>query len=157
MAAADNANSSGAKVIANLAPYQSIQKNVFEKIDYLILNETEATQLSKDLDLANDAVETIAEHTACAVVKTLGARGIEAVDEQSKKFTLPGIKVESIDTVGAGDTFAGFLGAMLAKDNSLQNACKVANAAAAVACTKKGAQTAIPTMQDVVDLANQKR
>jgi len=46
---------------------------------------------------------------------------------------------------------------MLAKDNSLQNACKVANAAAAIACTKKGAQTAIPTMQDVVDLANQNR
>jgi len=157
VAATDNANSSGAKIVANLAPYQSIQKNVFEKIDYLILNETEATQLSKDLNLANDTVETIAEHTACAVVKTLGARGIEAIDEQSKRFTLPGIKVEAIDTVGAGDTFAGFLGAMLAKDNSLQNACKVANAAAAIACTKKGAQTAIPTMQDVVDLANQKR
>jgi len=42
---------------------------------------------------------------------------------------------------------------MLATGNSLQNACMVANAAAALACTRPGAQTAIPTMQDVVNFA----
>ena len=156
-AAAENARKSKAKIVANLAPYQKIEDATFNVIDYLILNETEAGQLSKDLKLKTDKVDEIASRTGCAVIKTLGAKGIEAIDEQSKQFTLPGISVDAIDTVGAGDTFAGFLGTMLDKGNSLQNACKVANAAAALACTKAGAQAAIPTMQDVIDLANRSK
>ena len=112
-AAAENARKSKAKIVANLAPYQKIEDATFNVIDYLILNETEAEQLSKDLKLKTDKVDEIASRTGCAVIKTLGAKGIEAIDEQSKQFTLPGIRVDAIDTVGAGDTFAGFLGTML--------------------------------------------
>ena len=97
---------------------------------------------------------SIAKKTACGVVKTLGEKGLVATDNQGHNFSLPGIEAEAIDTVGAGDTFAGFLGAMLEKGASLQNACKVANAAASLACTRAGAQTSIPTLQDVIDLAN---
>ena len=153
-AAASQARQHSARVVANLAPYRSLEKQFFTDIDYLILNELEAEQLAEDLSLNSATVADINAATHCAVVKTLGAKGIEAVDEQSRPFMLPGIKVKAIDTVGAGDTFAGFLGTMLSTGNSLQNACKVANAAAALACTKSGAQTAIPTIQDVIDLAN---
>ncbi len=154
VAAAHHAKQQGARVVANLAPYQPLEAGVFKDIDYLLVNETEADSLRRELGLASGTVESLAHKTGCSVVKTLGASGIEAIDEQSRVFTLPGIKVDAIDTVGAGDTFAGYLGTMLSQGNSLQNACKVANAAAALACTKPGAQTAIPTMQDVIDLAN---
>lgn len=154
IAAASHAAENGAKTIANLAPYQSLDQQFFKDIDYLILNESEAEQLAEDLSLNAATVTDINASTGCAVIRTLGANGIEAIDEQSRLFNLPGIKVNAIDTVGAGDTFAGFLGAMISSGNSLQNACKVANAAAALACTKPGAQTAIPTIQDVVDLAS---
>ncbi len=154
--AAARAKKCGASVVANLAPYHSLDKQFFTEVDYLILNQSEADQLAKDLQLNSATVEDIRVATDCAVIKTLGAEGIEAIDEQSRSFSLPGIKVDAIDTVGAGDTFAGFLGTLLSTGNSLQNACKVANAAAALACTKSGAQTAIPTIQDVVDLANSK-
>jgi len=153
-AAASHASQQGARVIANLAPYQSFDKQFFTAIDYLILNESEAEQLAEDLSLNAATVTDISAVTNCSVVRTLGANGIEAVDEESGLFSLPGIKVDAIDTVGAGDTFAGFLGTMLSTGNSLQDACKVANAAAALACTNSGAQTAIPTIQDVIALAN---
>ena len=153
-AAASHAKQCGAKTIANLAPYKPLDKQVFNDIDYLILNESEAEQLATDLDLNSVSVNDISRSTGCAVVRTLGVNGLEAVDEQSRSYSLPGIKVDAVDTVGAGDTFTGFLGAMLLTNNSLQNACKVANAAAALACTKTGAQAAIPTMRDVIDLAN---
>ncbi len=154
VAAAKHTKQAGGKVIANLAPYQSIESDLLDCVDYLLINETEAESLRQELGLTSATVENIASKTGCAVIKTLGAKGIEAIDHELRTFSLPGIKVEAIDTVGAGDTFAGFLGTMLAKGNSLQNACKVANAAAALACTKPGAQAAIPTMQDVIDLAN---
>jgi len=153
-AAAANAKQNGAKVVLNLAPYLPLDTEVFKSVDYLILNETEASQLSRHLGLQSDEVEAIAKITGCAVVRTLGANGIEAIDENARRIKLPGVKIDAVDTVGAGDTFAGFLGTMLSTGNSLQNACKVANAAAALACTKPGAQTAIPTMQDVVYLAS---
>lgn len=153
-AAAKHAKQHGAKTIANLAPYKSLDDIIFKDIDYLILNESESEQLAKDLHLKSNTVTDISSATNCAVIRTLGADGIEAIDEQSRTFSLPGIKIDAVDTVGAGDTFAGFLGAMLLTNNSVQNACKVANAAAAIACTNPGAQTAIPTMQDVIDLAN---
>ncbi len=154
IAAANYAKQKGTKVVVNLAPYQSLPASVFKDIDYLLINETEADSLSRDLGLESGTVTNIANGTGCSVVKTLGASGIEAFDEQSRTFTLPGIRVDAIDTVGAGDTFAGFLGTMLSQGNSLQNACKVANVAAALACTKPGAQAAIPTMQDVINLAS---
>ena len=153
-AAVKGAQRYNARTIANLAPYQSLDKSFYKDIDYLILNETEAEQLATDLNLASASVADISAATGSAVIRTLGTKGIEAIDEQSRSFTLPGIKVEAIDTVGAGDTFAGFLGAMLSTGNSLQNACKIANAAAALACTRSGAQAAIPTIQDVIDLAH---
>lgn len=154
-AAAAHAKKHKAQVVANLAPYQSLDETFFTYIDYLLLNETEAESLSKELHLDSASVTTIADKTGCAVIKTLGAKGIDAIDQQSRTFKLPGIQVQAVDTVGAGDTFAGFLGTMLSEGNSLQNACKVANAAAALACTKHGAQTAIPTMQDVRNLASE--
>lgn len=153
-AAANHARQNGARTMANLAPYHSVDKLFLKDVDYLILNESEAEQLAEDLSLSSATVSDISSATGCAVVRTLGAKGIEAIDEQSKPFNLPGIKIDALDTVGAGDTFAGFLGTMLSTGNSLQNACKVANAAAALACTKPGAQTSIPTIQDVVDLAH---
>jgi len=153
VAAAAHARQKGAKTVANPAPYQSLDKQFFKDIDYMILNESEAEQLAEDLSLNAATVAEISAATDCAVIRTLGANGIEATDEQSAPFNLPGIQVEAVDTVGAGDTFAGFLATMLATGNSLQNACMVANAAAALACTRPGAQTAIPTMQDVVNFA----
>lgn len=155
-AAARHARQSGGRTIANLAPYQSLNKQVLDDVDYLILNESEADQLANDLHLNASTVTEINQATGCAVVRTLGANGVEAIDKDSREFQLPGIAINAIDTVGAGDTFAGFMGTMLQSGNSLQNACKVANAAAALACTKSGAQSAIPTMQDVIDLANGK-
>ena len=155
--AASHAKKNKAKVILNTAPYQSIDKAVFKTIDYLIINETEAQLLASDLKLSDNRAKTIAAATGCSVIKTLGENGVEAVDERSEVFALPGINVDAVDTVGAGDTFAGFLGAMLGTTDSLQNACKVANAAAALACTKPGAQSAIPTLSDVKHLAGSKQ
>lgn len=160
IACAQKAHKAGAKVIANLAPYHSLPRNFFDCVDLLILNETEAELLSNDLDLpaiqpSDKSAEAlrIASTLQTQVIITLGSDGLVAVEQDRTVLKIPGLSIDPVDTVGAGDTFAGFLGAMLARGSSLQNACKIANAAAALACTKAGAQTAIPTLEELSETA----
>ena len=83
------------------------------------------------------------------VIVTLGAEGQWRGEDIH--FDVPTITVDAIDTVGAGDTFCGFLAASLSEGKSLEEALKIACAAGALACTKEGAQPAIPIRNDVMN------
>lgn len=145
--AAETASKQGATVIANLAPYQSMPAEFFTSVDILLVNETEAAQLAAELhlpDTADSIAITLSRSLDTTVVLTLGANGVIAASA-TDTIEIPGLSVDAIDTVGAGDTFAGYLGSRLEQGDSLEAACRTANLAAATACTKSGAQTAIPT------------
>lgn len=152
IAAATNASRQQATVIANLAPYQTLPADFFSFIDILLLNETEAQQLASDFTIEpgpNIAI-SIATLLKTTVVVTLGSSGVLVADQQKKSFSIAGKKIKSLDTVGAGDTFAGFLGAMIAQGKPLEECCEIANHAAAIACTRPGAQSAIPTLDELI-------
>ncbi len=57
---------------------------------------------------------------------------------------VPTLKVRPVDTVGAGDAFAGAFAAHLAGSADIVSALRYANCAAALATLKSGAQEAIP-------------
>jgi ribokinase len=148
-AAARAAHEQGAMVLANLAPYQTLPADSFAHIDVLLLNETEAQLLATDQNLTcagGDIARELSVRLQTTVVLTLGADGVVIANGADVK-SIPGIVIRAVDTVGAGDTFAGFLGSRLEHGDSLQQACETANRAAATACTKSGAQTAIPRME----------
>lgn len=151
IAAAKNAHNSHATVIANLAPYQTLPLKFFESIDILLINETEAAQLAADFSIAGneDLASDIANHLNTSVVLTLGSKGVIIIEKQGKPLSLAGLPITAVDTVGAGDTFAGYLGTMLAQGKKLTESCEIANKAAALACTKPGAQAAIPTIVEL--------
>lgn len=155
-AAATAAQQKGARVIASLAPYYTVPREFFGDVDVLLLNQTEAQLLCTDFDIDTSdgqITQAIAAKLGCSTVTTLGANGLRGFDAATDSaFELPGIKIDAVDTVGAGDTFAGYLGAMLDRGRSLQNCCKIANAAAAFACTKPGAQSAIPMIAELGQL-----
>lgn len=62
---------------------------------------------------------------------------------------MPAHRVEPVDTVGAGDTFCGYLAAGLDAGLSLESAVRRAAVAGSLACCKPGAQPAIPTRAEV--------
>ncbi|MCP4375061.1 MAG: hypothetical protein GY794_02600, partial [bacterium] len=70
---------------------------------------------------------------------------------------VPPYHVDIVDTTGAGDAFSGNLAVAVARGNSLANAARIANAAGALACTKFGAQTAIPTWDETHMLMEDQR
>ena len=57
---------------------------------------------------------------------------------------IPAKQVETVDTTGAGDVFCGAFSVYLSEKHSLTEAVEFANAAAAIAVTRIGAQSAIP-------------
>ena len=57
--------------------------------------------------------------------------------------------MDAVDTTAAGDSFTAALAVMLAKGKSLSDAAVFANYVSAIAVTRKGAQSSIPTLDEV--------
>jgi ribokinase len=84
-----------------------------------------------------------------AAILTTGSRGCEVADA-SGLWSIQAHRVEAVDTVGAGDAFNGALAVALAEGRSPVEAAAWANAAAALAVTQPGAQSALPK-RDAID------
>lgn len=82
------------------------------------------------------------------LIATLGPSGAMMLD-RDELIHAPGFDVQAFDTTGAGDVFrAGLIYALL-NDFEPREMLAFANAAAALSCTRGGAMTGVPTLEDV--------
>ena len=88
---------------------------------------------------------------AKAVFLKLGPDGV-MVSDGAKREYIPGITVKPVDTTGAGDCFCGAALACLAAGDSIWEAARYANAAAALATTGFGAVDPLPRPDAVREL-----
>ena len=143
--------------ILNLAPYKKTSTQILTFTDILIVNETEFSELSGiELSLINedlniDPINSLKLLKSIDLIVTLGKRGILIFSNGNKTF-IAGEKVNAIDTVGAGDCFVGALGYGILNGKDLLTASKLANKAASVSVTKKGAAASMPFLKDIHDL-----
>ncbi len=135
----------GATVVLNAAPAQPLPAALLQAVDLLIVNEGELAAVAGVHDGIDAAMGRIAVPT---VVVTLGARGCRTRDGGAFIDT-PAFAVQALDTTAAGDTFCGALVAALSQGLPLPAALRRASAAAAIACTRLGAQPSIPTHAEV--------
>jgi ribokinase len=61
----------------------------------------------------------------------------------------PAFPITPVDTTAAGDAFNGALAVGIAAGGSIEHAVPLASAAAALACTRRGAQDSLPQRKDV--------
>lgn len=135
----------GVAVVLNAAPATVLPASLLATIDVLVVNEGELAAIT---GVAGELVEALTRLDVPTVIVTLGARGCRARHE-GEMLSLAGFNVDVIDTTAAGDTFCGALVAALARSQPLREALHEANAAAALACTRLGAQASIPTRAQV--------
>ncbi len=147
-----DAKRKGALSILNIAPFVPGISSLSTLADIVIANETEFDALCKQSNLPAADRETQIRHlhdeTGQVVVVTLGAEGVMAAYGGSV-VRAEGLTIEPLDTVGAGDTFCGYLAAGLDQRLDFNAALYRAAVAGSLACLKEGAQPSIPTSADV--------
>lgn len=152
LAAATRASSHGVRTILNPAPARDLPDDLLQQVSILTPNEIEAEQLTEvsvsNIAGARAAAAALRNRGATAVVITLGEQGALVVEED-RDTHLPGFPVTPVDTVGAGDVFNGALAVAVAEGRPLVEAARFANAAAALAVTRRGAQPAAPTRAEI--------
>jgi ribokinase len=142
---AQAARAQGVKVVLNAAPAQPLPADLLALIDILIVNEGELAAISNN---RGSVEQNLARVLVPCVIVTLGGEGAVArVDD--KLIRQAAYPVKPVDTTAAGDTFCGVLVAALSQGQTVAQAMRQACAAGALACTKPGAQTSIPTPSEL--------
>ena len=122
-------------VILNAAPALTPNKDFFERIDLLIVNQLEAKMLlNEEPSIFNnlDALRKLQNLGPEEVIITLGAEGYTGISKNGEIFSEPGIKVDVLSTHGAGDSFVGTLAAFICKGEPINIAAQYAQASSAL-------------------------
>lgn len=122
----------------NAAPAKPLPPTILDRVDVVIVNETEHSQLADDL-----------AKTTALVVVTLGPEGAKAYRSGRQVAEAQPPTVLPVDTVGAGDAFCGAFVTALAEGMSVAGALGWGCAAGALATTRPGAQPSLPTAEEI--------
>jgi len=150
----------GGLVILNPAPaLQDFRDaDLLTDVDILTPNEHEARILSgievTGFDSAVEAGRRLQKFGVTTVIVTLGSQGVVVVPsmdsiESDGPWAVSAPEVQVTDTTAAGDCFNGLLAAELARGRSLSQAVEVAVVGASLSVTRAGAQTSLPTVEEL--------
>jgi len=152
--AAAIAHQAGVPVMLDPAPAPDgpLEPALLSQITYLTPNEGEAARLTGvevvDGPSAGRAAEVLLLAGARHVIITLGAKGAFIAGPQVTTL-VPAPKVEAVDSTAAGDAFNGGLAVALAEGALIDEAVQRANLVAALSVTRLGAQTSLPTADEL--------
>jgi 2-dehydro-3-deoxygluconokinase len=158
-AAIDAARGAGASIIYDpnlrtrlwpLARARAIIRATAGMSDYF-LPSLEDAQLFSGRDSPDAIIDWCLDAGATHILLKLGRDGVLVCDGTRREH-VPGIAVDVIDATGAGDCFAGALAARLTAGDTLMDAARYANAAAALTTTGFGAVAPIPHAEQVLSL-----
>lgn len=115
-------------------------------IHSLIVNEGEAASIfgKRALDNSTSLRKAMEKYAINRIIITRGSAATQAILQSGAELEIPTLRIKPIDTVGAGDSFAGAYAYCLANKQELPHCLRYANIAGALATLKPGAQEAIP-------------
>lgn len=151
--AADVAVNLGVPVILNPAPACELPSDLYDCLEVITPNESEAELLTNikvtDEASAEAAARVLCDKGVLNVVITMGAKGAYVFDGEDGVM-VPAFKVEAVDTTAAGDVFNGALAVALTEELELEEAVRFASKAASISVTRMGAQASAPRREELV-------
>jgi ribokinase len=138
--------------ILNPAPAAELPDGILERLAWITPNETETRNLTgiapTDDESCLRAAAWFRNRGVANVVITLGSKGsyLSTSGYEGHCVTIP---VQSVDSTAAGDAFNGALCHFLSRGHEPRHAVQIANCAGALATTKFGAQTSLPSLTEL--------
>lgn len=141
--------------ILNPAPYIDVPISVFEGVDFITPNETEAEQFTgiavNTVEDCRLAARKLMDMGVKNVIITLGVRGAFYTNGTDEVF-VPAIKVKAVETTGAGDAFNGGFATAIAEGHSIETALRFATCTAAISVTRRGSSPSMPYRNEILEL-----
>ncbi|PAB60499.1 ribokinase [Anaeromicrobium sediminis] len=138
--------------ILNPAPANVLSENIIKNIDLLTPNETELETITgikiDSLEDVDKAAQHLLDMGVKEIIVTLGSKGCVYISKDTKKY-YDAFKVDVVDTTAAGDSFTAAIAVGKIKGLSIDEAVEFATKVGALTVTKKGAQSSLPTMEEV--------
>lgn len=141
----------GKMTILNPAPAVYLSDEIIKNSDFIIPNESELAVITEIATDTKEGIEKagrkLLDMGVSNLIVTLGSKGSLHLNKEITEFH-SAYKVKAIDTTAAGDSFIGGFVRKL-ENNNIEEAIEFATKVSAIAVTKKGAQTSIPTIEEV--------
>jgi ribokinase len=138
--------------ILNPAPAKKLPESIISLVDLLTPNESELELLSEmmitDEESLLNACEIMIKKGVKNLIVTLGENGSLFFNKDGyEKFKA--IKVKTIDTTAAGDSYTGAIAYEIDNGKSIREAINIATNVAALSVTKHGAQSSLPSLSEL--------
>jgi ribokinase len=143
--------------ILNPAPADKLSNKIIKNVDYLVPNETELELLSGMKTSTEEEILEASKKMMDLGVKnlivTMGKNGSLFVGKD-KSFKVGIHKVEAVDPTAAGDSFIGGVIRIMAEGKDIKEAMEFGARVGAITVTKEGAQSSLPTWDEVYQFQN---
>lgn len=139
------------KIFFNAAPYDIAVKNYpIEKVTWLVVNETEGATLSNEEDYEKIIQTLKQKYPHTHILFTMGKEGSRVLTDK-EDIKVEALKVNAVDTTGAGDTYIGYFVRGIVEEMPLLETAQMATKASAIAVTRFGAVDSIPNYEEVFE------
>ena len=156
----ERADALGAQIALNLAPIDyRISAYPYSLLDLLIVNKVEGQAVAGSTDEGVDlALNLVEKFPTTSILLTDGRKGSYLLDVESDTLTTTGaFAVDVVDETAAGDAFVGYFMSGLVEQKDKLLGLLDATAAGAIAVSRNGAATSIPSREDVVQLLKRQK
>jgi ribokinase len=148
-AAAETARRRGARIMLNAAPLLWPGDALGFAWDVLVVNESEAVGLTGASGAP--AAALLRGRGAGLAIVTMGAAGCAVASDDGVRM-VAARPVTAVDSAGAGDAFCGALAALIVGGRPWPDAVAAAQRAAAIAVSRRGVFTALPTQAELGEI-----
>jgi ribokinase len=139
-------------LILDPAPARELPQGILRRTAWFTPNESEAAFYAQGRKESPVAIADELIKAGCrGVVLKMGSRGVHLATSDSSGEVIPAFVVKAVDSTAAGDAFNGAFAVGLMLGKSPRESAIFASAVAAISVTRPGAQTSMPTMNEVDD------
>jgi ribokinase len=146
------ARTHGVTTVLDPAPYRPLAPHLLELIDVVVPNETEAAALVGAEPAGPEGAVRVGDALLAAgvgaTIVTRGSFGATLVTAAGANH-FPAHRIDAVDSTAAGDAFVGAFAVSLVEGGTTDDSVRFGNAAGAVAATRRGAQSSLPTRAEV--------